>query len=277
MSLPTSNARLAFSLVELSIVLVILGLLVGGVLSGQALIKASELRKFTSYQTQYATALQSFRDKYFALPADMPNATQFWGRRVVGAGCNGTPTTASTTGTCDGNGDGIIEWDNTGVSEHHRVWEQLSRAGLIEGSYSYDHASPLPEQQTIGVERPKLIRNSSAIIGNVGTGLVLTDIYQRTGTVIKMGGYNSGASQLSSGVVQPDEAYSIDTKVDDGKPGTGSVVAGVEWPRGPCSAQWAGGTMCVDGWYVGTVGSSRQFNLTATGNCARCNLYFWVN
>ncbi|MFZ4541879.1 MAG: type II secretion system protein [Rickettsiales bacterium] len=54
----------AFSLVELSIVLVILGLLVGGILSGQALIRASELRSVSTEQQRYFTAIQTFRDKY---------------------------------------------------------------------------------------------------------------------------------------------------------------------------------------------------------------------
>ena len=67
----------AFSLVELSIVLVILGLLVGGVLSGQSLIRAAELRSVTTEYSRYTTAISSFRDKYFALPGDMSNATSF--------------------------------------------------------------------------------------------------------------------------------------------------------------------------------------------------------
>lgn len=69
------SQRNAFSLVELSIVLVILGLLVGGILAGQSLIRASELRAVTSEQARIVTAIQAFRDKYFALPGDMRNAS----------------------------------------------------------------------------------------------------------------------------------------------------------------------------------------------------------
>ena len=63
--------RDAFSLVELSIVLVILGLLVGGVLSGQALIQAAQLRAVSEEYTKYTTAALTFRDKYLATPGDM--------------------------------------------------------------------------------------------------------------------------------------------------------------------------------------------------------------
>ena len=66
-----------FSLVELSIVLVILGLLIGGILTGQSLIRAAELRSVTTQYQGYVTAVNTFRDKYFALPGDMPNAIDF--------------------------------------------------------------------------------------------------------------------------------------------------------------------------------------------------------
>jgi len=98
-----------FSLVELSIVLVILGLLVGGVLSGQSLIRAAELRKYITLQDRYRTALLSFRDKYFALPGDMTNATAFWGAKSATNCLNNAGAAVNTaTGTCDGNGDGNI-------------------------------------------------------------------------------------------------------------------------------------------------------------------------
>ncbi len=58
------NPLNAFSLVELSIVLVILGLLVGGVLSGQSLIRAAELRSITEDYARYVTATHTFKDKY---------------------------------------------------------------------------------------------------------------------------------------------------------------------------------------------------------------------
>mgnify|MGYP001100732306 CR=1 FL=1 len=69
--------RIGFSLVELSIVLVILGLLVGGILGGKSLIKAAELRSISTEQAQWNTAIKAFRDKYFMLPGDMNNATSF--------------------------------------------------------------------------------------------------------------------------------------------------------------------------------------------------------
>ena len=85
-----------FSLVELSIVLVILGLLTGGILGGQALIRAAELRAATTESQRYLAAINSFRDKYFALPGDMAIATRFWG---VSTACSGGQPTARVTAT----------------------------------------------------------------------------------------------------------------------------------------------------------------------------------
>lgn len=114
-----------FSLVELSIVLVILGLLVGGVLSGRSLIHASELRAVTTERDKFTAAVYAFRDKYFQLPGDLSNAYQFWG-----ATC-GTNTSTASTG-CNGDGGGTISLTN---GEAVNAWEHLARAGLIEGSY----------------------------------------------------------------------------------------------------------------------------------------------
>jgi prepilin-type N-terminal cleavage/methylation domain-containing protein len=60
--------RRGFSLVELSIVLVILGLLTGGILTGQNLIRAAELRSAVTELQRHQASTQSFRDKYFAIP-----------------------------------------------------------------------------------------------------------------------------------------------------------------------------------------------------------------
>ena len=121
----------AFSLVELSIVLVILGLLVGGVLAGQSLIRAAELRTIVSEYQRYVAATLSFRDKYFAIPGDMTNATAFWGKDNTN--CSGNTGTAATPGTCNGDGSGTVPWNST---EMPRYWQQLALAGMVEGSYT---------------------------------------------------------------------------------------------------------------------------------------------
>jgi prepilin-type N-terminal cleavage/methylation domain-containing protein len=123
-----------FSLVELSIVLVILGLLVGGVLSGQSLIRASELRKVTTEYTSIVAAVGSFREKYLYLPGDFPNASQFWGAAAAGAGCWFTPN-PGTVPTCSGNGDGRLSQVNYTPGGIYSGRSQVTTAPNGETSY----------------------------------------------------------------------------------------------------------------------------------------------
>lgn len=133
-----SISQNGFSLVELSIVLVILGLLTGGILGGQELIRAAELRAAPTELNKYRTAVYTFRDKYFALPGDMPNAVRFWTPAAGGtadgmdSACTSLDHTSPSTGTetCNGNGNNQIELG----SEMLRFWQHLGNAGLIEGA-----------------------------------------------------------------------------------------------------------------------------------------------
>src|SRR5688500_16913565 len=99
-----ANSQNGFTLIELSIVLVIIGLLVGGVLVGRDLIQAAQLRAIVSDIEKYKMAANAFRLKYDCMAGDCAKATQFFG--VAVGGC---PDGArSGTQTCDGNGDGRI-------------------------------------------------------------------------------------------------------------------------------------------------------------------------
>ena len=123
----------------MSIVLVILGLLTGGILSGQALIRAAELRSVSSQFQTYQAAIFSFRDRYMALAGDMNIATRFWGFDDTAPGCTNRTgaANAGAAGTCDGDGDGLLYTVTAGQSgERTEFWRQLARAGLIEGNYT---------------------------------------------------------------------------------------------------------------------------------------------
>src|SRR5689334_20830022 len=95
----TNTSESGFTLIELSIVLVIIGLIVGGVLVGQDMIKAAQIRATVAQIEKYNTAVNTFRNKYNALPGDMSNPTYFF-PSVTGAN-------AATTGL--GNNNGLIE------------------------------------------------------------------------------------------------------------------------------------------------------------------------
>ena len=215
-----------FSLVELSIVLVILGLLTGGILTGQTLIRASELRAVTTEFQRYQSAVNTFRDKYFALPGDMRNATDFWTEQASGIGC---ATASSTTmATCDGDGDGRIVSISTS-HEGFRFWQQLTNAGLIEGTYWGVSGGTANDYITSNENSPASKFNSSYwfawnwdLYDNVG----INDFFfahPSFSNILQIGRHVAD-SHTHGPAFKPEEVWNIDTKLDDGKPASGNVT-----------------------------------------------------
>jgi prepilin-type N-terminal cleavage/methylation domain-containing protein len=218
--------RSGFSLVELSIVLVILGLLTGGILTGQNLIRAAELRAITTEFQSYQTAAMTFRSKYFALPGDMRNATDFWSAPSTGTCPTGT---ATGTETCNGNGDGTIIHATPGdadeFGEPFMAWQQLSNAGLIQGSYT-GKAGATSNVHQIANENVPASKLSNAVwfIGS-------NDYTSHNGYTdgphtnsFSIGGVD--VNNITTGaILSPEETWNIDTKIDDGLPQQGSVWA----------------------------------------------------
>ena len=112
-----------FTLIEIAIVLVIIGLLLGGVLKGQELITSARVRNLISQQDGIKAAYFGFLDRFRALPGDYNAATT----NITGVG-----TACNATG--NGNGNGQIEGGAGG--ERIMAWDHLSKAGFINGSYT---------------------------------------------------------------------------------------------------------------------------------------------
>ena len=224
----TGQSKAAFTLIELAIVLVVIGLLVGGVMSGQALIKAAELRAVVTEHQRYKTAVMIFKDKYRALPGDMKNATKFWGV------AHATPATCKTTAstgkeTCDGDGDGAIEYGAAGSNEVYRFWQHLANAGLIEGQYNgitgagggaYGHS-------IIGTNVPasKLTNAGWSLYYRAGIFVGYSEMFSGIYGNYFVVGKETSAYGTYFPILTPEEAWNIDVKVDDGKPGMGEVTA----------------------------------------------------
>jgi len=223
------NKRGAFSLVELSIVLVILGLLTGGILAGQSLIRAAELRAVTTEFNRWVTATHTFRDKYLALPGDMTNATAFWGKDNTL--CSGDTGTTAVPGTCNGNGNsqigvGAAAAGSTG--EMFRYWQQLALAGLIEGTYSGANAGDA-DTTSIGVNVPASRISSSGWTMIYGTIIISGGSFFDPSNYpanVYFFGQQRTLEPTTNPILKAEEAWNMDTKMDDGKPGRGKVQAG---------------------------------------------------
>lgn len=212
-----------FTLVELSIVLVIIGLIVGGVLAGQDMIKAAQVRATVSQTEKYNTAVNTFRDKFGAMPGDVgaTKATQF--------GMNSATVALRTTaGGIDQ--DGLIECNAAACAANPRdfgsetamFWNDLSWAALI--SESLQTATPAAGNGGAAVTADAILTVLPE--AKIGRGNYFTvfsaggkNFYQLAGiTAISAAGVYTLANRLT-----PQEAYNIDAKMDDGRPTTGGV------------------------------------------------------
>lgn len=109
-----------FTLIEIAIVMVIIGLLLGGVLKGQELITNSKISRMSNDFNGISAGVFSYLDRYGAYPGDDENALARWG------------------GDADaGDGDGLITGDPFSASvadESRQVWIHLRQSGLVTGS-----------------------------------------------------------------------------------------------------------------------------------------------
>jgi len=107
-----------FTLIEIAIVLVIIGLLLGGVLKGQEMMTNAKIKRTSNDYNGMSAAIFSYLDRYSAFPGDDPNAAARWG-------------------ATSGNGDGIIQgncFSTTATDESVNLWDHLRLSGLIAGT-----------------------------------------------------------------------------------------------------------------------------------------------
>lgn len=212
-----------FTLIEISVVLVILGLIIGGVVAGRALIRQSEVSSIIVDAQKYKDAVITFQQKYSSLPGDMANAHSYWGIAAGSAGNDATcyaAGSATSVATCSGNGDGQINYTSTYANETLRVWQHLANAKMITGAFTGTTGAT----HTVGTNSP------GSRIGNAGFGLsyrgtLTSDTYAFDGTyghILYFGGNYTSAPPYSAVITGP-EAQGIDSKFDDGKPSLGTI------------------------------------------------------
>ncbi len=114
------KSQSGFTLIEIAIVMVIIGLLLGGVLKGQEMITNARLKNVVNDFNGISAAIFSYQDRYNALPGDDPNAAGRWGTGAIGTMGDGVVAGAYTD---------VLATVETGI-----FWEHLHESGLISGA-----------------------------------------------------------------------------------------------------------------------------------------------
>ena len=139
-SLP-SRRQTGFTLVEIAIVLVVVGLLLGGVFKGQELIASAKVKNFAQDFRTIPLYLYGYQDKFKTLPGDDPAAPQ----HVAGAGL-------ASCENCLGNGQINGAWNSSNAADESRLfWQHIRLAGLATGPTDPGAADYLPRNADSGI------------------------------------------------------------------------------------------------------------------------------
>jgi prepilin-type N-terminal cleavage/methylation domain-containing protein len=210
-----------FTLVELSLVIIIIGFLIAGISAGHSLIKQAVITAVIDEKTQYINAAYTFRTTFGYLPGDFPNAFAYWG---LNCAPDGSP------GDCNGNGDGQIYYvfgpSQPNQHEGLHAWQHMALAGIIPGSYT-GIAVDVDNGAEGGVDAP-FSKYAPGIwvftnTNNTYANPLYTDL-TRQGNLLLLGQRSYNNMPLVP-LLTPSDAQNIDTKIDDGIPRSGYVFS----------------------------------------------------
>jgi len=224
------NLARGFTLIEMSIVLVIIGLIAGGILTGQSLIHAAQLRSQIKQIQDYQLAFNTFIGKYDCVPGDCANATTFFGNATVNGDGNGIIDTFSKLCYDNSPPCGNDFWNVS--TEMSGAFQQLSLAHLI------DFAPSQPTSYQIGLSHPPIKLNTSAGFflgasynfgGYGGNSPNMTSYQTGTNMMFFVHCANTGTGEIgdwdnSCAIFTASDLQAIDQKIDDGMPLSGKLL-----------------------------------------------------
>lgn len=204
------TSQQGFTLVELAVVLLIIGLLLGGVLKGQALIDSAKVKNLAQDFRSLPALVHAYQDRFRALPGD--------DLRAPGHLC-----ARATSCTSAGDGNGVIDgnWDDSTSSESFLFWQHVRLAELASGSTETSAEGYLPRNAIGG----QLGVQSSSVLGLKGNLLVcsaaipgklvrqlddqLDDGDPASGTMRAGTGSASALTAVTAATLEDDQAYTV--------------------------------------------------------------------
>ena len=196
-----------FTLIEIAIVLVIIGLLLGGVLKGQELINSAKVKNLATDFRNIPVFIYGYQDKFKALPGD--------DTAVATTHLAGTAAVAATTPTSK-QGNGVIDglWNSlTNTDESYLFWQHVRLAGLAPGP------TAIPGTPAVG-DGYKPVNAAGGEIGIQSNNGTFTTIMQNAASIAAP---MTGTYIICSQGILGKYVKQLDTTMDDGNTDTGSM------------------------------------------------------
>jgi prepilin-type N-terminal cleavage/methylation domain-containing protein len=262
----------AFTLIEISIVLIVVGLLIGGILVGQELIRAATVRSQISQIDKFNLATKTFLLKYKFLPGDITSAA---------ANTFGFTSRVGTRGLGDGDGKiipgaSLVYGSFVDIGgETTLFWSDLFTARLIEDSitpYANMIGDSLPgESFSSYFPKSKLDFNSRVLINYADKGSSSLRGDWHVLSIVSLNSTDLDAHLLVDSNITPINAYSIDSKIDDGLPVTGKVLA-----SNPVAANMLSYTSGPTTCFLSAAGNDVYNLSTSVATNRLCSLHFII-
>tara|TARA_B100001564_G_scaffold353796_1_gene363321 strand:- start:276 stop:1025 length:750 start_codon:yes stop_codon:yes gene_type:complete len=215
----------AFTLIELSIVLVIIGLIIGAITAANKLVEAAALQNVISEINDIKTAFNAFELQYQAYPGDFDKAYDYFG-----TSCD------TVAADCNGNGNRLITYSGVATAnEEIRIWQHLTLAEILPGSYAGEGDINSGPDVVPFASRKK----GKFFIENVRDDRSFGSVNVRYSDIVMLGlGGGEGESWWNASFTVG-EALSIDSKIDDGIANAGKLygVSGIGYTT-ECSAEY---------------------------------------
>jgi prepilin-type N-terminal cleavage/methylation domain-containing protein len=197
------DSQSAFTLVELAIVLVIVGLITVGVVGGQSIMESAEKRGFVTEIQGYQTAVRAFDLEFDAIPGDFDEAEDYWG-----SNCNGKHQ------NCNGNGNGTLRpWPH----ETSRFWIHLEEAGIINVSRGANNWTAYRKMQNLRSADDNAIHGYMGGFGSLAQGIVRGHELN-----IMFVNFTQGTG-VNASILKASESKYADDKMDNGDPSNGMI------------------------------------------------------
>ncbi|MGE3474399.1 MAG: type II secretion system protein [Rhodospirillaceae bacterium] len=255
-----SRDQRGFTLIEMSIVLVIIGLIVGGILKGQEVIESARQKNVAAMYDQIRAAQNTFVDRYRALPGDFNEGSTKISAQVPNGDRNGF--IAAAAGVAASNAAAIAAIDG-GAGEFFGYFQGLVAAGLYGGGQVASTSSGMSVFSGTATPSPlpQAPWNNTGFTAASGTheGQTAAPASALTAVWLRLAGVTDGIAAAADAALTGASAYQIDQKFDDGVPGLGRIRNTGKLATGVCGD------------------AETAYTVTASTETRECDLLFAVD